>query len=273
MDNILHNTQLIDELITISKEAGEAILKVYNSDFDYQIKEDSSPLTKADEISHKIIVNSLNILTPNIPILSEEGANISFETRSKWERYWLIDPLDGTKEFIKRNGEFTVNIALIESGTPILGIIHIPVSKETYWGSKNEGSFYLDGDNSIEKIYTNNEHQNPIRIMASRSHPSKKLHFFLEEIDQYEIFTKGSSLKFCLIACGKADIYPRFTPTSEWDIAAGEAIIRYAGGEVLNINGERLTYNDKENFLNPFFIASSNKILAKKITTIMRKIS
>ena len=144
MDDILHNSQLIDELIATSKEAGEAILNVYNSDFDYKIKEDSSPLTKADEISNKIIVNSLNILTPNIPILSEEGANISFETRSKWERYWLIDPLDGTKEFIKRNGEFTVNIALIESGTPILGIIHIPVSKETYWGYRNEGSFYLD---------------------------------------------------------------------------------------------------------------------------------
>ncbi len=260
MNDILHNTQLIDELIAISKEAGKAILKVYNSDFDYQIKEDSSPLTKADERSHKIIVNSLNILTPNIPILSEEGTNISFETRSKWERYWLIDPLDGTKEFIKKNGEFTVNIALIQNNTPALGMIYVPVTNETYWGSKKVGSFYSNGRKTL-KIKVKKKDRNYISILASRSHPNEKLYNFIKKFKKSEIIQKGSSLKLCLLAMGKADVYPRLSPTSEWDIAAGHSILLGAGGNIYDLDGKEITYNKKSSFLNPNFLAVTSKKL------------
>ena len=153
MDDILHNTQLIDELIAISKEAGEAILKVYNSDFDYQIKEDLSPLTKADTLSNDIICERLKVITPDIPILSEENSDIPFNIRSVWKQYWLVDPLDGTKEFIKRNGEFAVNIALIENNIPIFGLINTPVSKEIYWGSQNHGSNFIDTEGNISKTF------------------------------------------------------------------------------------------------------------------------
>ena len=255
-------SDLIEQLIEISKDAGKAILEVYNSNFDHQIKEDLSPLTKADTLSNNIICERLKVITPDIPILSEENSDIPFNIRSSWEQYWLVDPLDGTKEFIKKNGEFTVNIALIENNTPIFGIIHLPVTNETYWGSSTKGSFYIKGNNQKTKLCVEKKIRNQVRIVASRSHPSKMLDTLLEEIGEYKIITKGSSLKFCLIAKGQADIYPRLGPTSEWDIAAGHAIVKFAGGSLLTIDGESMQYNLTENNLNPYFVVASREDLA-----------
>jgi len=268
---MIDNTQLIDELIVISKEAGEAILSVYNSDFDYQMKDDLSPLTEADKISHQIIYKRLTEITPDIPIISEEGSSISFEIRSSWKKYWLIDPLDGTKEFLKKNGEFTVNIALIDNNVPILGVIHIPVTNETYWGSKHYGSFFTKGDNTPVKIHISDNTKGPIRIVCSRSHPSKLLDQCLKELKNYKIINKGSSIKFCLIACGLADIYPRFGPTSEWDTAAGDAIVRFSGGHISNTEGKPIIYNIKESFVNPDFIAANNQDLIRIMIKHIKK--
>jgi len=263
------NEQLIISTIEIAKEAGEAISQIYNSDFDYQIKKDLSPITAADRLSHKIITERLKILTPEIPILSEENCDIPFEVRTQWKDYWLVDPLDGTKEFINNNGEFTVNIALIKNNTPILGVIHIPISHETYWGSKNKGSFYLNANDDAVNISVSNNHQNPIRIVASRSHPSEVLNDVLEKIINYEIIKIGSSIKFCHIASGQADCYPRFGPTSEWDTAAGEAIVRYAGGHMVTLNGNLMHYNAKEDYLNPNFIVSSDRIISESFLSLI----
>ena len=263
------NKQLIISTIEIAKEAGEAISQIYNSDFDYQIKKDLSPITAADRLSHKIITERLKILTPKIPILSEENCDIPFKVRAQWADYWLVDPLDGTKEFINNNGEFTVNIALISNNTPILGIIHIPITHETYWGSINKGSFYLNENDDVVSISVSNNHQNPIRIVASRSHPSEMLNDLLDKIIDYEIIKIGSSIKFCHIASGQADCYPRFGPTSEWDTAAGEAIVRYASGHMVTLNGNLMNYNAKEDYLNPNFIVSSDKIISESFLSLI----
>jgi len=262
MEDIQIKSELIEQLIEISKDAGKAILEVYNSNFGHQIKEDLSPLTKADTLSNNIICERLKVITPDIPILSEENSDIPFNIRSSWEQYWLVDPLDGTKEFIKKNGEFTVNIALIENNTPIFGIIHLPVTNETYWGSSTKGSFYIKGNNQKTKLCVEKKIRSQVRIVASRSHPSKMLDTLLEEIGEYKIITKGSSLKFCLIAKGQADIYPRLGPTSEWDIAAGHAIVKFAGGSLLTIDRESMQYNRTENNLNPYFVAASSEDIA-----------
>jgi len=262
MEDIQIKSELIEQLIEISKDAGKAILEVYNSNFGHQIKEDLSPLTKADTLSNNIICERLKVITPDIPILSEENSDIPFNIRSSWEQYWLVDPLDGTKEFIKKNGEFTVNIALIENNTPIFGIIHLPVTNETYWGSSTKGSFYIKGNNQKTKLCVENKIRSQVRIVASRSHPSKMLDTLLEEIGEYKIITKGSSLKFCLIAKGQADIYPRLGPTSEWDIAAGHAIVKFAGGSLVTIDREPMQYNLTENNLNPYFVVASREDIA-----------
>ena len=269
MDYIQIKKDLIKQLIEISEEAGKAILEVYNSDFDYEIKEDLSPLTKADTLSHEIICEGLKVLTPNIPILSEESSDIPFNIRSSWKQYWLIDPLDGTKEFIKRNGEFTVNIALINNNKPIFGIIHAPVLNQTFWGSENSGSFQMEGKKEQKKITVSSCDKFSLRIVASRSHTSEKLNILLRKIEKYEIIHIGSSLKFCLIASGKADIYPRFGPTSEWDSAAGEAIVRFAGGKVISTNRKSLTYNSKKSYLNPDFIISNDQDLTEMFLDII----
>ena len=263
------NEQLISSTVEITKEAGEAITEIYNSDFAYQLKKDLSPITAADKLSHNIITERLKTLTPEIPILSEENCDIPYKIRSQWTQYWLVDPLDGTKEFIKKNGEFTVNIALIENNNPIFGIIHIPVTNETYWGSQVNGSFYSNKNNDVERISVSDNHQNPMRIVASRSHPSEMLNSLLEKLVDYEIIEVGSSIKFCHIASGQADCYPRFGPTSEWDTAAGEAIVRYAGCHVVTTNGNSIRYNLKENYLNPNFIVSNDKIISERILTLI----
>jgi len=271
MSDIQIKSVLIEQLIEISKEAGKAILEVYNTNFDYKIKEDSSPLTKADTLSNHIIFERLKALTPDIPILSEESSNIPYHERSKWSQYWLIDPLDGTKEFIKKNGEFTVNIALISENKPIFGVIHAPALNQTFWGSSNGGSFHMEGDNKAKKITVSSYDASSIRIVSSRSHQSKKLNLLLKRIENYELIHRGSSLKFCLIAKGEADLYPRLGPTSEWDTAAGEAIVRYAGGYISAINGNKILYNKKDTFINPEFLVSSHIKLIQSLAALNKK--
>ena len=258
MDDIQIKSELIEQLIEISKEAGKAILEVYSSNFDHQIKEDLSPLTKADTLSDNIICERLKVLTPDIPILSEESCNIPLSIRSQWSQYWLIDPLDGTKEFIKKNDEFTVNIALIENNNPIIGLIHNPVFNTIYWGSEL-GAFLSIENNNPQKIAVKKSQLIKPRIICSRSHKSEKLEFYLQSIGKHQIILAGSSLKFCSIASGESDIYPRFNPTSEWDTAAGQCIVESAGGTVKTLDGERMQYNKKQSLINPGFICYSGK--------------
>ncbi len=266
MDDFQTRPDLIKQLIEISKEAGEAILEVYNTDFDYQIKEDLSPLTKADTLSNNIIRERLKVLTPDIPILSEESCNIPLSIRSQWNQYWLVDPLDGTKEFIKRNGEFTVNIALINNNEPVFGIIYIPVTNHLFWGSTVHGAYEIKNRMNPIKIYASTK--NTKKVAASRSHGNKVINNLLEKLDTYTIVNMGSSLKFCLIANGEIDIYPRLGPTSEWDTAAGEAILKSAGGSVIDLELRNIVYN-KKNLLNPNFIAANNLDTAKEILNLI----
>lgn len=256
MDHIQIKSELIEQLIEISKEAGKAILEVYNTDFDYEIKKDLSPLTKADTLSNNIICKRLKALTPEIPILSEENSDIPFSVRSQWSQYWLVDPLDGTKEFINRNGEFTTNIALVRDNKPIFGVINIPVENQIYWGAKGLGSYVIDNDKEPRKIQVNTRNNKKIRILTSRSHAVNE-NLILKKLENYEIVRAGSSLKFCLIASGIADIYPRFGPTSEWDIAAGHAILESAGGFIVDMNKKQIEYNKKASYINNNFIACS----------------
>jgi 3'(2'), 5'-bisphosphate nucleotidase len=255
---------ILHKAIVAAIEAGKRILEIYQeSDFEIETKIDDTPLTKADKISHIIISSHL---ADSYPILSEEGKSISYEERKDWNTFWLVDPLDGTKEFIKRNGEFTVNIALIEKGIPILGVILVPVSGELYYADKI-GSFKYTinpGKDVNLKQIMNNSVQLPcclpgedFIVVGSRSHLNAETAEYVRIIDTNgrpsKMVTRGSSLKFCLVASGEADIYPRLGPTMEWDIAAGHAIARYAGRKVSQLNGEPLLYN-KEDLLNPWFV-------------------
>ena len=270
-DKKISDEQLIISTVQIAKEAGEAITGIYNSDFDCQLKKDLSPITAADNLSHNIITEKLKTLTPEIPILSEESCDIPYKIRSQWAQYWLVDPLDGTKEFIKKNGEFTVNIALIDNNSPIFGVIHLPVTNETYWGSQVSGSFYSTEKNDAERINVADNQKSPIRLVASRSHPSEMLNSLLEKLVDYEIIEVGSSIKLCHIASGRADLYPRFGPTSEWDTAAGEAIVSCAGGQVVTAEGDSMNYNLKEGYLNPNFIVSNGSIISERILSLINQ--
>ena len=253
-------SELLDNLIEISKLAGDEILDVYNGTIDVTLKDDLSPLTDADQRSNAVITSKLVALYPEIPILSEEGKEIDFSERKKWDLFWLIDPLDGTKEFIKRNGEFTVNIALIENGCPIAGIVYAP-TKNTFWyGVRGIGSFIIENDSESKEIFVQNDIKDPIKIVSSRSHPSPKLQNYLDRFQNHEIVNMGSSLKICLVADGTAHIYPRLGPTMEWDSGAGHAVLKYAGGFLTDATtGNELVYN-KENLRNPDFICYGSKI-------------
>ncbi len=248
----------IQEILNIAKEAGEKILEIYTRDFIVETKKDQSPLTEADKASHEVIFKNLTQLYPNITVLSEEGKDFPYEERKNWESFWLVDPLDGTKEFIKKNGEFTVNIALIEGEYPVLGVIYLPVLGIFYFGIKDKGAYKIDSDGKISEIKVNEPSTKNITIVESRSHPSKDLEEFLNSLNKHyssiERLQRGSSLKLCAVAEGLADIYPRLGPTMEWDIAAGQAIIEAAGGKVAKLDGERFKYN-KENLKNDYFLA------------------
>jgi 3'(2'), 5'-bisphosphate nucleotidase len=244
----------IDKLLQLARQAGDAILAIYNTEFEVEKKADDSPLTAADKAAHQIIVSTLNNLTPDIPVLSEESAEIPYSVRQQWQRYWLIDPLDGTREFIKRNGEFTVNIALIEGNTPGLGVVHAPVLNTTYYGIKGDGAWKQQADKAADSIQVTNPRQQPTRVAGSRSHAGDSLLRFLDNLGEHELVSMGSSLKLCLVADGKADIYPRLGPTSEWDTAAAQAIVEAAGGQVTTLDLAPLEYNTKESLLNPYFL-------------------
>jgi 3'(2'), 5'-bisphosphate nucleotidase len=269
----------LEKAIFASIEAGKVILEVYDTDFSVEHKADNSPLTLADRKSHIII--SENLKEFNIPILSEEGKKISYEERRSWEDLWIVDPLDGTKEFVKCSGEFTVNVALIQNRKPVLGVIFVPVQKTLYYAARDLGAYKLedsrfdklfyakkeDADitaglaeiiNQSAKLPLNSLPDSPFIIVGSRSHGRRELDVFVEqkrrEYGPVDFMSAGSSLKFCLVAEGNAHVYPRFGPTSEWDTAAGQAIIENSGAEIVNYEtGKPLVYN-KEDILNPWFI-------------------
>jgi len=245
---------LLPDLIAVSQRAGDAILEVYGQNFSVTHKADDSPLTQADLASHVIIRDTLAELTPEIPLLSEESADIDFQTRSRWRQYWLVDPLDGTKEFVNRNGEFTVNIALIRNHQPVCGIVHVPVSGVTYTGIANNGAMRYAAGQEPVAIKVRQPCPSPIIVVGSRSHANPRLEQHLASLGDHELVSMGSSLKFCLLAEGKADFYPRLGPTSEWDTAAAHAVVTAAGGRIIKLNGEPLEYNRKESFLNPEFL-------------------
>ena len=242
------------EIREISHLAGKAILDIYEQDFSVTHKKDDSPLTQADLASHRIICDALAELTPNIPLLSEESTEITFATRSAWSRYWLIDPLDGTREFVNRNGEFTVNIALISNHAPVFGVVHIPVTGVTYTGIENLGASRQEPGKVQVGIQVRQPCANPIVVVGSRSHANPALLHHLAGIGDYELVSMGSSLKFCLLAEGNADFYPRLGPTSEWDTAAAHAVVNAAGGQIITLDGEALEYNRKDSLLNPEFL-------------------
>ena len=248
---------LIQPLLQIARDAGDAIMEIYRQD-DHGIEEksDNSPLTRADMAAHRIIEQGLTALTPDIPQLSEESTEIAFSERSQWQRYWLIDPLDGTKEFIRRNDEFTVNIALIDNHQPVLGVICLPVSGICYFGSDNGGAWKQKPGQAPIMIQTR-PHNSPLKVLASRRHKTDKETPVLQRLtEQFGTLQKdnyGSSLKMCVIAEGLADIYPRLYPTCEWDTAAAQAIVEAAGGLILDDQLQPLRYNTKESLINPDF--------------------
>ena len=262
---MIDNKRLILDICNISIRAGNKILEYYKDNIEVTHKSDSSPLTKADLASNKIIKTALHNLDTTIPILSEESL-VDWSTRKSWNKYWLVDPLDGTKEFIKNNGEFTVNIALIEKNSPILGVIFAPVKSLIYLAQKGYGSITLHTSlelNSLDEATQISvfKQSDPVRIIGSRSHSNNSFTTWVnEKFPKAQIIQAGSSLKFCLIADGNADIYPRFGPTSEWDIAAGHIILNEAGGKILTLSNKEIKYNKKESLLNSEFIASNNNI-------------
>ncbi len=255
------NDTLLDSVVNIALAAGQEILAVYNQAGDIAVatKADDSPLTEADRRAHTLIVERLITLDDQIPVLSEESKSISSKERNSWERYWLVDPLDGTKEFVKRNGEFTVNIALIEKGQATLGVVHVPVLDTTYVGKLGLGAWKSSkaGTKQIKCSSIESPTQ-LIRVVASRSHRGELvddlLQLIKERFGETEVVSMGSSLKICLLAEGAADIYPRLAPTCEWDTAAAHAVVSAAGGEIVDTNFQTLRYNQKEELLNPHFI-------------------
>ena len=259
--------QLLKTAINTSIEGGHAIMEVYASDFAVEHKDDKSPLTLADKNCNEVIESFLT--KTNIPILSEEGAKIIYADRKDWQYSWLVDPLDGTKEFVKRNGEFTVNIALIHNGNPIMGVIYVPVKEELYFAMEGLGSFKVNINSVIENLEIlisssdilpiNHKRENYV-IVGSRSHMSAETEAFFEqkkkEHGNVEVMAVGSSLKLCMVAEGKADAYPRYAPTMEWDTGAGHAIAKYAGFSVKQYNSSEDVVYNKENLLNPWFLVN-----------------
>lgn len=245
---------LVDPVSDLARQAGAAILEVYAGSFDVTNKADSSPLTIADLRAHEIIVKGLSAITPNIPVLSEEASDISFEQRREWSRYWLVDPLDGTKEFVSRNGEFTVNIALVDEHRVVFGVVFVPVNDTLYVGVREHGAYKQVGSQPRMAIGATSPAASPLRLVGSRSHRDSTLDAHLPKLEPCEFLAVGSSLKFCLVAEGAADLYPRFGPTSEWDTAAAQAVVEAAGGAVVKLDGSPLSYNTKAELLNPHFL-------------------
>ena len=239
----------------LARRAGAAILEIYAGSFAVEQKADNSPLTAADMASHRIIVAGLQELTPDIPVLSEESKHIDWNTRSGWDRYWLVDPLDGTREFVKRNGEFTVNIALIENHAPVLGVVLLPVTGALYYGVAGDGAFLEAAPGAMPRpIATRAGAMVPV-VAGSRSHGNERQTSMLANLGEHTLMSVGSSIKFCMVARGDADLYLRLGPTSEWDTAAAQCVLEQAGGAVVDLQGSALCYNTKESLLNPEFLA------------------
>lgn len=253
-----HRARLIEGV----HAAGREVMAIYARDFTVETKDDQSPLTEADMASHHALVALLEDLTPEVPVLSEESAEIPYATRQAWQRYWLIDPLDGTKEFVSKNGEFTLNVALIEDGVPVFGIVHAPVLQTTWVGQVGGEAFKI-----AQGIYANIQVRElpdpevaPWKVVGSRRHGAETFEAFRAGLPAHECVSMGSSLKLCLVAEGNADLYPRLAPTSEWDTAAAQAVVTAAGGEVLNVETlEPLRCNQQESVLNPFFIVCGQR--------------
>ena len=244
----------------IARTAGCAILDVYQSEFEVERKQDNSPLTQADLAAHRAILDGLHVLTPHIPVLSEESAEqAAWSERRQWARYWLVDPLDGTREFVKRNGEFTVNIALIHEHTPVLGVVFAPVLGEMFWGWRGGHAFMQrDGQSGEVELHTR-ARATPLIVAGSRSHGDARTLVALEKLGAHEMIALGSSLKFCRAAQAQADLYIRFGLTSEWDTAAGQCVLEQAGGGVTDMQGTPLRYNTKDSLLNPDFLAFGDR--------------
>jgi 3'(2'), 5'-bisphosphate nucleotidase len=257
----MYNMNLAIEVAKIAKKAGDAIMKIYDNSDDFQVqhKADESPLTIADQAANEVICLGLENLNVKYPIISEENRSIDFQERKNYSHYWLVDPLDGTKEFIKRNGEFTVNIALVENQRPVLGVVYAPVLEEMYYAVKNEGAL-LEKENVTTPLHasTFSKIDKKLGVVCSRSHLNEATQHFVDELNEPELVATGSSLKFLILAKGEAHLYPRLAPTMEWDTGAAQIILEEAGGKVLHAEtNEPLLYN-KENLLNPHFIASGN---------------
>ena len=246
----------LEPVRVLAIEASAKILEIYATAFGVTVKEDRSPLTAADLAAHHAIVAGLQRLTPNLPILSEESASVPFAERAQWRRYWLVDPLDGTKEFIQRNGQFTVNIALIEDHEPVLGVVRVPVTGLGYYAARGYGAFREEPGQPSQPITVKPlQAGEPVRVVGSRSHGGPGLQAFVAKLGAHHLVTIGSSLKFCQVAEGAADVYPRLGLTSEWDTAAAQAIVEVAGGRVVSAEtGEPLRYNTRASLLNPHFI-------------------
>jgi len=248
--------KLLPGVLEVARAAGRAILAVYaRTDHGVETKADQSPLTAADRAANDVIVAGLAALAPGIPLWSEESANVDWDTRRHWSRFWLVDPLDGTKEFIKRNGEFTVNIALVQGHDPVLGVVHAPVLDRDYYGLAGGGAFRADAGGPGRPIRVRTPALPPVRVAGSRSHRGSSLDGIIARLGEYALVSMGSSLKFCLLAEGEADFYPRLGPTSEWDTAAAQAVVEAAGGAVVDLQGRPLRYNTRPEILNPHFIA------------------
>ncbi|QUM82210.1 3'(2'),5'-bisphosphate nucleotidase CysQ [Moritella sp. 5] len=257
MDSSIESSidHLVSQVNDIAVAAGQEILTIYQRDFKVDTKDDNSPVTEADIAANDIIVASLLTITPDIPILSEEGANIPWDERKQWQTFWLVDPLDGTKEFIKRNGEFTVNIALIHNQQPILGVVYAPVLDKLYY-TNTDGAFLLHGGETVKLAALPVPNNETVKVVGSRSHASPEIALYLARYKETDIIPVGSSLKFCLIAEGSAHCYPRLGPTCWWDTGAGHAVACAAGAKVVQLDGSPLLYNHQESVLNPFFVVA-----------------
>ncbi|OGT81698.1 MAG: 3'(2'),5'-bisphosphate nucleotidase [Gammaproteobacteria bacterium RIFCSPLOWO2_02_FULL_61_13] len=246
--------------MAIAQQAAGRIMAIYSADIAVTAKADHSPLTEADLASHAVICAQLLELAPDIPILSEESSGVAFSERSHWQRFWLVDPLDGTKEFINRNGQFTVNIALIEDHRPVLGVVQVPAQDQCYFAWDGGGAQRRGADGKIVSIHTRRTQAGRLVLAGSRSHGSADQERFFQALgENVEILSMGSSLKFCLVAEGKVDLYPRFGPTSEWDTAAAHCVVEQAGGSVTGVDLEPLRYNTRDSWLNPHFLVIGDR--------------
>lgn len=253
-------SELLNDVERIAQQAGEAIMAIYARDFTVEEKNDKSPLTEADQAANELIVAALEALPGDIPVLSEEDAD-SFAGADAQGRYWLVDPLDGTKEFIKRNGEFTVNIALIEGGRPVLGVVVAPALEVSYVAAEGVGAFKVEKDGQRRAIQIAGKPASDAawRVVGSRSHPSPDLAEWLEKLGKHDMVPMGSSLKLCLVAEGAADVYPRLGPTCLWDTGAAQAVVEQAGGRVETLDGKAVSYATPAEKLNPYFVVWGQK--------------